>query len=180
MAWTSPMTATANSAFTAAQFNTHVRDNLLETAPAKATAAGQYFLSTGTNAIAARTFGFNTVGTSESTTSSSYTDLNTAGPSVTVTTGTTALVLVSAQAQQATANVAMRIGVAVTGATSRAADDSSEWLADGAPAAQPISWSRHRVFTDLTAGSNTFTLKYKTTTSTATFAERELFVMALN
>lgn len=180
MAWTSPMTATANSAFTAAQFNTHVRDNLLETGPAKVTAAGQYLLSTGANTLAARTFGNQVIGTSESTSSSSYTDLATAGPSVTVTTGTKALVIVAAQAQQATANISMRIGIAVTGATSRAADDSQEWVADGLPATQPISYSRHRTFDDLTPGGNTFTLKYKTTSSTATFAEREIFVMALN
>lgn len=39
MAWTAPMTASANGTLTAAQFNTHVRDNLLETETAKATAA---------------------------------------------------------------------------------------------------------------------------------------------
>ena len=54
MAWTAPMTAVANAVFTAAQFNTHVRDNLLETAPAKATTTGGYFVATGTNTIVQR------------------------------------------------------------------------------------------------------------------------------
>ena len=34
MAWTAPMTAVSGSVLTAAQWNTNVRDNLLETAPA--------------------------------------------------------------------------------------------------------------------------------------------------
>lgn len=38
MAWTSPLTATANGTLTAAQYNTHARDNFLEMEPAKATA----------------------------------------------------------------------------------------------------------------------------------------------
>ena len=54
MAWSAPMTAVANTVFTAAQFNQHVRDNLNETAPAKATASGGYFVATGVNAIAQR------------------------------------------------------------------------------------------------------------------------------
>lgn len=55
MAWTSPMTAVANTEFTAVQFNTHIRDNLLETAPAKAVNPGSYFAVSGTNSIAERT-----------------------------------------------------------------------------------------------------------------------------
>jgi hypothetical protein len=35
--WTAPMTAVAHTAFPATSFNTYVRDNLLESAPAKAT-----------------------------------------------------------------------------------------------------------------------------------------------
>jgi hypothetical protein len=53
MAWTAPGTAVGNTLLTAAFWNTHVRDNLLETAPAKATAAGQLFQATAPNAIAA-------------------------------------------------------------------------------------------------------------------------------
>lgn len=45
------MTAVSGAAFTAAQFNTHVRDNLLETAPAKATTANGLFVATGLHSI---------------------------------------------------------------------------------------------------------------------------------
>src|SRR3546814_19340432 len=75
MAWTAPMTAVANTVFTAAQFNQHVRDNLNETAPAKATAAGGYFVATGVNAIAQRIADGNTDTNTGTTTSTTYTDL---------------------------------------------------------------------------------------------------------
>src|SRR5690606_12967068 len=44
MAWSAPMTAVSGSVFTAAQFNQFVRDNLNETAPARATTAGAHFV----------------------------------------------------------------------------------------------------------------------------------------
>lgn len=52
MAWTAPATAVANTFLTAAFWNTQVRDNLLETAPAKAAVAGDTFYATAANAIA--------------------------------------------------------------------------------------------------------------------------------
>jgi hypothetical protein len=53
MAWTAPMTAVSGAAFTAAQFNTHVRDNLLETGPAKVTGSNQFLISNGPNSLQA-------------------------------------------------------------------------------------------------------------------------------
>lgn len=51
MAWTSPRTWVTAELITASQMNTHVRDNELETAPAKATTKGDGFWATGANAI---------------------------------------------------------------------------------------------------------------------------------
>lgn len=51
MAWSTPRTWTALETATAAMMNT-IRDNLLETAPAKAAASGDIFYATGANAIA--------------------------------------------------------------------------------------------------------------------------------
>lgn len=51
MAWTAPRTWTTGEVVTASHMNTHVRDNLLETAPAKATTAGDLFVGTGANAL---------------------------------------------------------------------------------------------------------------------------------
>ena len=51
MAWTAPLTWTTGQIVTAANLNQQIRDNLLETASAKAAAAGDVFVATGANAI---------------------------------------------------------------------------------------------------------------------------------
>lgn len=51
MAWTAPRTWVAAETLTAALLNTHVRDNLLETAPAKVTTAGDITYATAANTI---------------------------------------------------------------------------------------------------------------------------------
>lgn len=51
MAWTTPRTWTTGELVTAALLNTHLRDNLNETAPAKVTALGQLVYGQGANAI---------------------------------------------------------------------------------------------------------------------------------
>lgn len=52
MAWSSPRTWVALEVLTASLLNTHLRDNLLETAPAKVTTAGDLVYATGANALA--------------------------------------------------------------------------------------------------------------------------------
>jgi hypothetical protein len=52
MSWTAPRTWTTSEVVTAAIMNTHVRDNLLETAASKASAAAQTVFSTAANALA--------------------------------------------------------------------------------------------------------------------------------
>lgn len=51
MAWSSPRTWVALEVLTAALLNTHLRDNLLEAAPAKVTTAGDLVYATGANAL---------------------------------------------------------------------------------------------------------------------------------
>ena len=104
MAWTAPMTAVDNTIWTSSQWNTHVRDNLLETMAGKATTAGRWFVSTGANAIAERVITQASVTTSQTTTSASFTDLATTGPAVTVTTGTKAIVFWGAAMSHSSAN----------------------------------------------------------------------------
>lgn len=53
MAWTAPITF-VNGMLPASQLNQMLRDNMNETAPAKATTAGSYFASSGLNSIAER------------------------------------------------------------------------------------------------------------------------------
>lgn len=56
MAWTAPRTWTTNEVVTKTIMDTHVRDNLLETAPAKVANAGEMIDATGANAIQASLF----------------------------------------------------------------------------------------------------------------------------
>ena len=56
MAWSAPIAYALGHRLTAANMNAH-KDQLNETAPAKATAAGELFYATGANAIAALTLG---------------------------------------------------------------------------------------------------------------------------
>lgn len=175
MAWTAPMTAMENSPWTSAQWNTHVRDNLNETAPAKATAANRYMVATATaNSIAERVPTTAVVTTSEGTTSTTYADLTTSGPAVTVTTGVRALVMVRCQMTNAGA-FECYMGHAVSGATTVAADDNYAYRFQGTENNAGFAATLH---TTLTAGSNTFTAKYKSGSgaNTATFNDRRITV----
>lgn len=177
MAWTAPLTAVFNVVLTSAQWNTHIRDNSNETMPGKATTAGRWFVATGANAIAERAIDEAEVITSQTTTSTSYTDLATSGPAVTVTTGTQALVLFSSRLQSNTDNAEVWASVAVSGATTVAANDEWAMLLDGAETNNANTWGMMRQFTGLIAGSNTFTMKYKVNAGTGTFENRRICVV---
>lgn len=175
MTWSIPMTAVAGSTFTAAQFNQYVRDNLNETAPAKASAPNQWIVSAGSNAIVARTISSALIATSESTTSSTFANLATPGPSVTAVTGTMALVPVSFSIANSSTGFGL-VSVAVSGATTLAASDTNSiglYPGTGARMAGVI------VLTGLTAGTNTFTLMYRQATGTTTFLDRRIGVLPL-
>lgn len=123
------------------------------------------------------------VATNESTTSTSYTDLATVGPSVSVTTGTFAIVFFTATAWQASASTAdnVMMSIAVSGATTSAAADSFA-LRD--TNISGIASARHFgtfvAYTTLTPGVNTFTAKYRTTNAgnAANFGDRRIAVYA--
>lgn len=172
------MTAAANSAFTAAQFNTYVRDNLNECAPAKATAASQIFVATGVNSIAARTITGDAVNTSETTTSTSFVDLTTTGPAVTCVTGTSALVVVSSRIQNS-GGLSSYVSHAVSGATTIAAAVDNALIADPGTGNLVRSSAIALRSGDLTAGTNTFTCKYQVDGGTGTFSYRRIVVIPL-
>lgn len=179
MSWSAPMTAVAGATFTAAQFNQHVRDNLNMTAPALATTASQIFVSTGANAIAARVPSTAFVGTAQTTTSTSYTDLATTGPSITATTGTIAIAFYAVTMFNTAINSSASTSLTVSGSSSVAASDNWCIQVDGLPAGQSSRSGVAHVFTGLTAGSNTFTLKYKAGSNTASFGNREINIIPL-
>ena len=51
MAWTNPRTWAVGENVTAALMNTHVRDNMLQTAPARVTTQGDIVFASGANAL---------------------------------------------------------------------------------------------------------------------------------
>jgi len=125
-----------------------------------------------------------TVTTNQGTNSTSYTDLTTAGPSVTLTTGTTAIVMFGARYNDDgnTGNDGY-VSFAVSGATTVAASDTYAGFGDGTAsvAASNLPLNYQYKITTLTAGSNTFTLKYKKANGTgnAGFSYRWITVIAL-
>lgn len=103
-----------------------------------------------------------TVATDQSTSSTSYTDLATVGPSVTLTTGTEVYITISATIYKAgSVDFSGMVSVAVSGATTLAASDANATKVSSSRAGNDVSTSRRFKLTGLTAGSNTFTLKYK-------------------
>lgn len=121
------------------------------------------------------------VTTLQSTASTSYTDLATSGPAVTLTIGANglALVCIGAVADNATGNQASIMGYAVSGATTVAATDATcGWMYSNT-GGQVGGISRTYLHTGLTAGSNTFTAKYRATGGTGDFQQRTISVVPL-
>jgi hypothetical protein len=122
-----------------------------------------------------------TVATDQTTTSTSYVDLATAGPAVTVTTGTKALVSIKASMANGAASTGQLMGVAVSGATTLAASDTyaAGYKYIATVNFQPV-FAATFLIEGLTAGSNTFTAKYRSATGdTVYFKERMISVVNL-
>ena len=118
------------------------------------------------------------VATSQNTTSTSYTDLATSGPAVTLTTGTKALVIITCASANTDINRTCLMSYAVSGATTIAASDSIAAINQNSSQTSTMRYSSASVPT-LTAGSNTFTAKYAVNAGTGTFSDREIFVINL-
>jgi hypothetical protein len=117
------------------------------------------------------------VETEQNTTSTSYTDLTTAGPAVTITTGTKALVILTTEGFLTSGNV-QYMGFAVSGATTISTSDDTALNYQNGSGNQTRASCVTRL-SSLTAGSNTFTAKYKVNGGTGYFAKREIIVIDL-
>lgn len=184
MAWTTPMTAVANTPMTASLYNTYIRDNLNQCAPALAGTAGDVFVVQGANDIATVTPQFASVTTSESTTSTSYTDLSTSGPSVTFSSGVygqQAMVWIACDIDNNTANAQSVATVEVTGASTYSASITRcAIVRDALAANSPCGMMATYLFDPISRNrSVTFTMKYRAGSGTATFANRRMFVWPL-
>jgi hypothetical protein len=119
-----------------------------------------------------------TVLTGETTTSATYTDLTTVGPSVTVQTGAQAFVMIGGRMDDSGGTAQVFIAPAVSGATTIAATDTFACAVSGQAGTQHQAVFAALV-TGLTPGINTFTSKYRTAGGTATFSNRTLTVIGV-
>lgn len=117
------------------------------------------------------------IATDQSTTSTTYGDLATVGPQVTITVGASGMALAIWGAGIYNAAAVKMMGIAVSGANTIAPSDSDGIRNDNA--AFIGKQQGHKLFTGLTPGSTTFTAKYRTAAGTANFFERILTVIPL-
>lgn len=117
--------------------------------------------------------------TTETTASVTYADLTTVGPSVSVTTGVSAIVWLSAIISKTTTGNTGVLSFAVSGATTVAAADANACYAISAVANGNSAISRVVKIQGLTPGVNTFTAKYRVDGGTFSFQNRSIAVMAL-
>jgi len=177
MAWTTPRTWVTSEVVSASLMNTHVRDQFNETGPAQVSTAGRILVSDAANSLAGRLLVSDAVTTSETTASTSYTDLATSGPSVTATTSTAAVIWFAARLSNDSTNGTF-VSVDVSGATTTGPSDNR--ALEFRPATAGYSHSAgYGYISGLTAGSNTFKLEYKVSAGTGTFSNRRIAVMPL-
>lgn len=115
----------------------------------------------------------------QGTTSTSFVDLTTAGPTVTMTTGSLVKVTMFCTQYNDTANFSSEMGFAISGATTQAATDAFALVHQTSVANSQESFGASWKFS-VTAGSNTFTAKYRAPAGhTAFFGSRYLLVEPL-
>lgn len=159
-----------------------IRDDLNETAVAKATAAGRIIVTTGANSLAERTVSSAEIQVQETTSNTSATDLGTVGPTVSVVTGPNTVVFWGCQLQNDTSLQHSLMDFAVTGASTRGASDTTalRYQQNNTGASNLLRAACADLITGLTPGTNQFRAKYWVSgISTGTFSRRRLTVMPL-
>jgi hypothetical protein len=172
MVWTVPTTAVIGSVFPSAVYNQTIRDNLLQTMPAKTTALGSFFATIGTNQIAERLAQSDYIGGMSNTSSTTYTDLASGvGPVVSCQTGTVAAVFLFNNSY--TTGTGSWMSFDISGATTQAASDNFALQLQ-------LSAGQHCgacfLIDNLTPGLNTFTAKFRTSSLISQFSSRRLAV----
>ncbi len=173
MAWTAPHTYLADEPLTADQLNNDLYYNMLETMPAKATNDltdnPLFFYISGNNTIVGRERGYQfikNIGTRTSFTFGDCTEF--VGPTVSLTTGTKALIMWGCQPattsnSSSTGDHETQMGYTVSGASTKAAEEerSLMFMQGVASVKTHMGFSQWDMRTDLTPGVNTFTCKYR-------------------
>lgn len=177
------MTAVATAVFTAAQWNTSVRDNINECPTAKATTLGSIFAVAGTNLVAQRTPARDVDNTEQFTSSTSYVDLDPVstgggiGPSVTVDTGPIVQVHIYCQLKGSAVGASVWAGFDIAGSHTLAASDVRALQYQPAQANGFNRYGATFLIQDVTPGTNIFTMRYRASSGTAGFAVRNLAVV---
>ena len=178
MAWTSPLTAVANTAMTAAQWNTFLRDNLNAQGPTSATAGGQLLVTTGFGSLTMRTPGVTFVSLSATTASPSYVDVDPSGAEVTVTTGNKAMVTIGSGISNSTAGCGGRASVDLAGDTERVADELNVVAGDSGNASDFFKLTWTTIYSPLNPGVQIFGMRYRAAGGgTASFNDRLMMVV---
>ena len=125
--------------------------------------------------------GVATVAANQSTSSASYTDLATVGPSVTVTVGPSGMVMfaISSLITVSAAQGLGYISIAASGANTITASDTNYYVFQSSSSSGNLSASVTKILSGLNAGTTTFTLKYKSLNSSVSFLNRTLSVIPL-
>lgn len=181
MAWTTPFTAVDGNVVTAADYNTSIRDNFLELAPAKATAPGSIWVVDGGNRIIERAMGSDVTNAENSIKiyQNTFEEVQDAGPTVSLKTGTQAIVSYTCEMKNRVDDAQANASFEVYGATRIAPSNTYRLVHD---AINPDKWTRMGVTTRVTlnAGFNTFRMKYHTgNRGPIHFRRRELVVLPL-
>ena len=137
---------------------------------------GAAWATVGPSTSAVSAMDSNYVYTYQSTSSTSYVGLTTAS-SVTLTTGTKALVIISAQSNNNTVGANQYMSFAISGATTTAASDNYSWNFRVSTASYGLTQTAVLPVT-LTAGSNTFTTQFRVDAGTGQFGVRTITVLA--
>lgn len=177
MAWTAPLIAVAGGVFSAAQFNQTVRDNLNATSTAISTQVSSWFPASAANVLAERVPAQDNDQGSSTTTSTSYGNLaDGLTTAVSVATGNRALVSIYSNLSNSPGAHPNRswVGFEVSGATTIAAVDT---MSLDHSSSAGMRWGASFLLTGLTAGTNTFTLRYRVTSGTGSFSVRRIAVI---
>lgn len=123
----------------------------------------------------------NSVLTTQTTTSTSYTDLSTVGPTVTVNVGPSGMVLISVGARGSSSSAGgwWLMSYAASGANTISASDNYAAGFRCATASDEVVSYYTKLLTGLTPGITTFTCKYRAVAGTATILIRNISVVPL-
>lgn len=174
------MTAVANTAFTSAQWNVYVRDNLNHCAPAVATTGARWITTDGFFSLVERAPNVDYTIVNDTTANTSYEDLDSnARPNVTTNSGLRAIVTLGAIMSNSTAGWGARMSVAVSGAAQFSATDNNSFLIESGNASDAFKGTWTTIFDEgMAAGELVWTAKYRSVGgATASFDDRLLAVI---